>query len=142
MGLVPVWLQVLVGLLSGFLVVWAGLVVALWGLQRDHHARVTAGQVVRLLPDVVRLTRRLVADPQVPRGVRVRLALLLGYLLLPIDLVPDFIPVVGYADDAVIAALVIRSAIRGAGPEAIVRNWPGNEAGLEAVLRLARSPLS
>ncbi len=67
---------------------------------------------VRLVPDVVRLVRRLAADRSLPRGVRVRLWVLLGYLVSPVDLVPDFIPLVGYADDAIIVALVLRSVIR------------------------------
>jgi uncharacterized membrane protein YkvA (DUF1232 family) len=67
----------------------------------------------------------------------VRLWLLLGYLASPIDLVPDFIPVVGYADDAVIVALTLRSVVRRAGPEALERHWPGTDEGLAAVLRLS-----
>ena len=64
---------------------------------------------MRLLPDVIRLLRRLAADRSAPRGVRIRLGLLLGYLLMPIDLVPDFLPVIGYADDAIIVAIGLRS---------------------------------
>ena len=58
---------------------------------------------------LVRMLRRLAGDDQLPPGVRVRLWLLLGYLALPIDLVPDVIPVIGYADDAVVVALALRS---------------------------------
>ena len=72
-----------------------------------------------------------------PPGVRVRLWLGLGYLLLPFDLVPDFVPVLGFADDAVVVALVLRAVVRRAGPEAIERHWPGSEPGLAAVRRLA-----
>ena len=69
-------------------------------------------QALRLLPDVLRLLPRLAAERSLPRGVRVRLALLLAYLASPIDLVPDFIPVVGYADDAIIVAAVLRSVVQ------------------------------
>jgi uncharacterized membrane protein YkvA (DUF1232 family) len=89
------------------------------------------------VPDVARLVTRLARDPSLPRGVRVRLGLLLGYLALPIDLVPDVVPVVGYADDVVVVALVLRSVVRRAGPDAIERHWPGTPDGLAAVLRLA-----
>ncbi len=58
-------------------------------------------EALRLLPDVLRLVRRLATDPTLPRGVRIRLGLLLAYLACPIDLIPDFIPVLGYADDGV-----------------------------------------
>lgn len=70
-------------------------------------------------------------------GVRVRLWLLFLYLAMPIDLIPDFIPVIGYADDAIIVAAVLRSVVRKAGPDAIRRNWPGTPHGLATVWRLA-----
>jgi uncharacterized membrane protein YkvA (DUF1232 family) len=89
-----------------------------------------------LLPDVVRLVRRLAADRGLPRGVRVRLGLLLVYLLSPIDLVPDFLPVIGYADDVVVVAWALRAVVRRAGPEALERHWPGTPAGLAVVTRL------
>jgi uncharacterized membrane protein YkvA (DUF1232 family) len=73
-----------------------------------------------------------------PRRVRWRLWLLLGYLLVPIDLVPDFLPVVGYADDAIVIALVLRSVTRAAGPEALERHWRGTPEGLAVVRRLVR----
>jgi uncharacterized membrane protein YkvA (DUF1232 family) len=71
--------------------------------------------------------------------VRVRLWLLLGYLALPIDLIPDFVPVLGYADDAVIVALVLRSVVRRSGVDAVQRHWPGTPDGLRALLRLTGS---
>ena len=89
--------------------------------RRADHRR----EAVRLLPDVLVLVRRLAGDRSLPGSVRWRLLLLLGYLVLPIDLVPDFIPVVGYADDALLVAWVLRSVVRTAGPEALDRHWPG-----------------
>lgn len=71
--------------------------------------------------------------------MRLRLWLLLAYLAMPIDLIPDFIPVLGYADDAILVAFVLRSVIRRAGPEAVARHWPGSEEGLRAVRRLTRT---
>jgi uncharacterized membrane protein YkvA (DUF1232 family) len=95
------------------------------------------GETLRLLPDLVRLLQRLARDADVPRAARVRLWLLLGYLALPIDLVPDFVPVLGYADDAIVVSLVLRSAVRRAGAPVIRRHWPGTEDGLAALARLA-----
>jgi uncharacterized membrane protein YkvA (DUF1232 family) len=70
----------------------------------------------------------------------VRLGLLVGYLLLPVDLVPDVLPVIGYADDAVVVALALRSVVRVAGAGAIAAHWPGTPAGLAVVHRLAGLP--
>lgn len=97
------------------------------------HAR----EMVRLLPDLLRLLKRLASDASLPRGVRWRLWLLLGYLAMPIDLVPDFIPVLGHADDAIVVALAIRSVARRAGTDAVAQHWPGTPEGLAAVFRLA-----
>src|SRR3954454_19676042 len=133
----PGWLWSLIGILAGLLLLWLALIVVLW-LTRPDEIRLR--DLLRLLPDLVRLLRRLAADGSLPRGVRVRLWLLLGYLALPIDLVPDFIPVLGYADDAIVVALVLRSVVRRAGADAIVLHWPGTVDGLAALRRLARLP--
>jgi uncharacterized membrane protein YkvA (DUF1232 family) len=95
-------------------------------------------EAVRLLPDLLRLTRRLAADRATPRAARVRLWLLLGYLAIPIDIVPDFVPVLGYADDAIVVSLVLRSVVRRAGAPAVRRHWPGTDDGLAALSRLTR----
>ena len=94
------------------------------------------GEALRLLPDLMRLLRRLAGDAGVPRAARVRLWLLLGYLAIPIDLVPDFVPVLGYADDAIIVSLVLRSVVRRSGAPVVRRHWPGTDNGLAAVGRL------
>jgi uncharacterized membrane protein YkvA (DUF1232 family) len=94
------------------------------------------GEAVRLLPDLLRLLRRLASDRGVPRPARVRLWLLLGYLAIPIDLVPDFVPVLGYADDAIVVSLVLRSVVRRAGGPIVRRHWPGTDHGLAALGRL------
>jgi uncharacterized membrane protein YkvA (DUF1232 family) len=100
------------------------------------------GEALRLLPDLLRLLCRLAADSDLPRGARVRLSLLLGYLAIPFDLVPDFVPVLGYADDAIIVSLVLRSVVRRAGAPLVRRHWPGTDDGLAAVARLTRIELS
>ncbi len=129
------------GVVAGLLLLWIALVVALVWLGRRHGDPTRPSDALRLVPDVIRLFRRLAADPTLPRGVRVRLALLVGYLLLPIDLVPDFIPVIGYADDALIVVWALRSVTRSVGPEALDRHWPGTPEGLAALKLLrGRSP--
>jgi uncharacterized membrane protein YkvA (DUF1232 family) len=94
------------------------------------------GEAVRLLPDLLRLLRRMAGDSRLPRAARVRLALLLGYLAFPIDLVPDFVPVLGYADDAIIVSLVLRSVVRRAGAPVVRHHWPGTDDGLAALARV------
>jgi len=132
------WWVALGSLVGAILLAWVVLVAALW-LNRTDAPR--ARDALRLLPDLIRLLRRLAVDPTLPRGVRIRLWLLVGYLLMPIDLVPDFIPVIGYADDLVIVAFALRSVTRAAGDEALVRLWPGSPEGLGAVRRLAGLPV-
>jgi uncharacterized membrane protein YkvA (DUF1232 family) len=128
------WLRIALAVVGGLLLVWLALLGWLW-LARP--ADLTLRAALRLVPDLVRLVRRLAADPTLPRGIRIRLALLLGYLLLPIDLVPDVVPVLGWADDVVVVAWALRAVVRRAGPEALERHWPGDEAGRDVVLRLA-----
>jgi len=132
------WWQALLALASGLVLVWLALVAVLLVGARRSPGRATVASALRLLPDVIRLTRRLAADPVLPRGIRWRLWLLLGYLLLPIDLIPDFVPVLGYADDAVIIALVLRSVVRTAGSDTLARHWPGTPDGLVVIRRLCR----
>jgi uncharacterized membrane protein YkvA (DUF1232 family) len=77
-------------------------------------------------------------DKSLPLGVRVRLWLLLAYLAVPIDLIPDFIPVLGYADDTVVVTAVLRSVVRRAGLPAVRAHWPGTEDGFAALRRLTK----
>ncbi|WP_460667604.1 DUF1232 domain-containing protein [Kocuria himachalensis] len=123
----------LVGVLGTLLLLWLMLLIVLW---RATPNQTGLREALRLLPDVLRLIKRLAGDRSLPRGVRVRLLLLLAYLALPFDLVPDFIPVLGYADDAVVVLVVLRSVARAAVPQALQRHWPGTPDGLAAVRRL------
>ncbi|XVS65462.1 YkvA family protein [Actinosynnema sp. CA-299493] len=126
-------MDVLVGVVLGLAGLWLLLVLGLF-LVRPRG--VALRLVLRLLPDVLRLVTRLARDPRVPRSARVRLWLLLAYLALPFDLVPDFIPVLGYADDAIVVVWVLRSVIRTAGPEVVAEHWPGTRDGLAVVHHL------
>jgi uncharacterized membrane protein YkvA (DUF1232 family) len=136
-GRFHVILRVVVAVAGAMLVAWLALVVFLL-VRRPEEG--TSREALRLLPDTVRLLRRIAADRSLPRGVRVRLWLLLAYLLFPLDLVPDFIPMIGYADDIVIATAALRSVVRRAGPRAVRRHWPGSDDGLAALWRVAGLP--
>jgi len=83
------------------------------------------------------LFRRLLADQRVPRRRKALVFLMIGYLALPLDLVPDFIPVAGQLDDAILVALVLRIVLRAGGPELLRENWPGPKASLRLITRLA-----
>jgi uncharacterized membrane protein YkvA (DUF1232 family) len=131
------WWRTLLGIAVALLVAWGVLVVFLV-LARPRGSLIQ--EALRLLPDTLRLLRRLATDRALPRGVRVRLWLLLVYLAMPVDIIPDFIPVIGYADDAIIVCWVLRSVVRRAGAKAVRRSWPGTEAGLEVLWRVAGLP--
>ena len=122
----------LLGLL-GLGVLYAGAVLGLVLLGRRSDARALAG----FIPDCVVLVRRLLADPRVPRRRKALLLLLAGYLALPFDLVPDFIPVAGQLDDAIVVALVLRAVLRSGGEEMLREHWPGPDSSFELVRRAA-----
>ena len=130
----PAWWSLAATVGGGLVLLWVVLVVALWWARPDD---LRLREALRLLPDLLRLLRRLAVDATVPRAARVRLWLLLAYLASPVDVVPDFLPVIGYADDAILVALVLRSVTRRAGAEALERYWPGSPEGLAAVRALA-----
>ena len=126
--------RTIIGIAAALLVAWGGLAFFLV-LAKPKGSLVL--EAMRLLPDTFRLLRRLATDRTLPRGVRVRLWLVFAYLALPFDLIPDFIPVIGYADDAIIVAVVLRSVVRRAGTDTVRRHWPGTHDGLAALWRIA-----
>jgi uncharacterized membrane protein YkvA (DUF1232 family) len=102
-------------------------------LGRRHDAR----DIARFVPDCVVLFKRLARDPRVPRRAKIAVALLIPYLASPIDLIPDFIPVLGQLDDALIVIAVFGYVARRAGRDVVSELWPGSETGLRVVLALA-----
>jgi uncharacterized membrane protein YkvA (DUF1232 family) len=124
------WLLV-VGLVT--IAFYAGAVFALVAFGRKAEARALAG----FIPDCFQLVRRLIADPRVPRRRKALLVVLAGYLALPFDLVPDFIPVAGQLDDAVVVMLVLRAVLRSGGEALLREHWSGPDASYDVVRRLA-----
>jgi uncharacterized membrane protein YkvA (DUF1232 family) len=125
------WLLIALGVT---LVLYAAFVCSLVVVGRRQDARALA----TFIPDCVVLLSRLAREQRVPRRRKLLLLGLVGYLVLPFDLVPDFIPVAGQLDDAIVVALVLRHFLR-AGGEPLVRElWPGPERSLALILRLAR----
>lgn len=132
----PGW-QIVLSALGGLLLAWLALVV-LVALSRPKGGKLE--QALRLMPDVLRLIGRLARDRSIAPGIRIRLGLLIAYLASPIDLIPDFLPIIGYADDAILVCIVLRSVVRKAGPEAVRRHWPGTPEGLSILWRAPGLP--
>ena len=118
------------------LVLYAAFVVALILAGRGREVR----EVARFIPDCIVLVRRLLGDPRVPRRHKLLLGALVGYLALPIDLVPDFIPVAGHVDDVVVVILALRVVLRASGNELVREHWPGPPSSLAFVLRFVGAP--
>ena len=123
--------------LGGFVVVWAALVAVIW-LHRP--SRDLALPALRALPDIVRLARRLLADPRTPTRHRVGLVVLIVWLVSPIDLIPEFLPGIGPLDDIVAAAVILGWIGRGTGRARLEEHWPGDAAGFSVVARMLRLP--
>jgi uncharacterized membrane protein YkvA (DUF1232 family) len=120
------WIWALLATVAVYALAVAALALA--GRREDAVA------VARLVPDCVVLARRLARDPRVGRRERLLLLGLVGYLLVPFDLVPDFVPVAGALDDAIVVIWVLRRVLRGAGPDAVAANWPGPARSLGVLL--------
>lgn len=133
----PSLITVVIGLIASLLALWLVLVIGLAWLRPQGS---TLRDAARIVPDTARLVHRLARDNSLGRVVRIRLFLLLAYLALPIDVVPDIIPVIGYADDAIVIGIVLRSVMRRAGPDVVRKHWPGTAEGLAVLARLCRLP--
>lgn len=131
------WWMIPISLVCALVVIWLILAVTMWVLKPDM-ARMQ--DLVRLLPDLLRLLKRLAVDPEMPRRIRVGLFLVIAFVVSPIDLIPDVIPVIGFADDVIIVGLILRWVSRSAGRDALAKHWPGTPEGLAALCRLCGLP--
>jgi uncharacterized membrane protein YkvA (DUF1232 family) len=128
---VPSWIWLA---LAAIAIAYLAFVLALVIAGRRRDARAWAG----FIPDCMVLFGRLMRDARVPRSRKLLVGAMLGYLAMPIDLVPDFVPIAGQLDDAIIVAVVLRSVLRAAGEAPIREHWPGPPQSLELILRRAR----
>jgi len=117
------------------LAVWAVLILVLLLVGKKTAAR----ELATLLPNLIRLFRGLLADGRVPLGSKLLLGAAVAWFVSPIDLVPEFIPVLGPLDDAVVAALVLRHVVKKAGRDVVAEHWAGDERTLGVLLRVARA---
>jgi uncharacterized membrane protein YkvA (DUF1232 family) len=113
--------------------VYVLFVAALYLAGRRTQARALAG----FIPDCIVLFRRLLRDGRLTRARKTLVLAVIVYLALPLDIVPDFLPVVGQLDDAIVVGLALRAVLRGAGPEVVREHWPGPEESLRLILRVA-----
>ena len=118
----------------GLLIIAVGLYAVVAGAflaaGRSEDARAVAG----FIPDCLVLVGRLARDPRISLPRRAALFVVLGYLALPIDLIPDFLPVAGQVDDAVVMAIALRLLMHGASEEMLRQAWPGPESSLKLIL--------
>jgi uncharacterized membrane protein YkvA (DUF1232 family) len=90
-----------------------------------------------LVPSVARLLLGLLRDQSMPLRVRARILIAAAYNVQPINLIPDFVPVIGFADNMIVTVWALRSTIRSAGHEVVAKNWNGSPSGLALLYRLA-----
>ena len=112
---------------------WLAVVLVLVLSGRGALAR----ELATLVPDLVVLFAGLVRDPAVPRRAKIVLAVASVWLASPIDLIPEFVPVAGALDDAIVAALALRYVLRTTDPAVVGAHWRGSSAMLERLMRLA-----
>ena len=129
-------LHTLIVALTIAVAVWLAAIVALYAFVKPRAAR----ELVTLVPNLLRLFRGLIKDPRVPRRAKVLLAVGALWLASPIDLLPEFLPVIGPLDDAIVAALVLRYLAKHAGRSVILEHWQGQPGTIERVLRLFGPP--
>jgi uncharacterized membrane protein YkvA (DUF1232 family) len=113
--------------------VWVALLVLFWALRPKG---VPIRELLAVIPDVLRLLRSIIRDRSAPLDVRIVLVGLIAWILSPIDLIPEFIPVLGPLDDVVVAVVAMRYIRRRVGAEDLRRRWVGSPEGFEMLLRV------
>ena len=126
-------LDILLAVVAAVAALWIACLVLFW-LARPKG--VSARAVAAALPDLLRLLRSLVTDPAVPLDVRVVLVLLVAWIVSPIDLIPEFIPVLGPIDDVVVAVAALRYVRRRVGMPALRARWTGSDESFALVARV------
>jgi uncharacterized membrane protein YkvA (DUF1232 family) len=126
----------LVGIVVAIVLLWALLLLLFWALRPKG---VAVRELLGLIPDVLRLLRTVIGDSSAPLDVRLVLVGLLAWILSPIDLIPEFIPVLGPLDDVVVAVVAMRYVRRRVGVADLRRRWSGTADGFALLLRVIGS---
>jgi len=129
--------SLLVGVFATLAFTWFVLLVLLWAFKPSDQS---AADLVRVFPDSLRLAVALYRDGSLPRSARWKLRIAVIYNLQPFNLIPDFVPVIGFADNAIVLIWALRAAMRSADPGTVRRSWSGSVDGLDTVLRVLRIP--
>jgi uncharacterized membrane protein YkvA (DUF1232 family) len=122
--------------LVALVVLWLALLLLLWVTGR----RAAVRELALLLPNLARLFHGLLRDPRVPLGSKALVAIGLAWIVSPVDLIPEFIPVIGPLDDAVVGALILRHVVRTAGEVVVTEHWHGDRRVLALLFRAAGVP--
>ena len=125
--------ELIIGIVVGVVVLWIALLVLFWFFRPKG---VSVRELVALTPDVLRLLRALIGDRTVPLDARVVLVGLIAWILSPIDLIPEFIPVLGPLDDVVVAVVAMRYVRRRVGIDGMRERWPGSDDGFALLTRV------
>ena len=128
-------MEALLAVVAILVLVWLALVLALIVLGKGALAR----EIAALVPNLTRLFTGLVRDPRVPPRAKLVLGVTAAYLAFPIDLIPDFIPIAGQLDDAIVAAFALRYVIATTPREVVAEHWHGDPDTLRRILALART---
>jgi uncharacterized membrane protein YkvA (DUF1232 family) len=125
--------EVVLGVAIGLVVLWVGLLALFFVLRPKG---VPLREILALIPDVLRLLRSLVGDGSIPLDVRIVVVGLVAWILSPIDLIPEFIPVLGPLDDVVVAVVAMRYVRRRIGVADLERRWAGSPDGFRVLTRV------
>lgn len=126
----------ILAVVAGLVALWLAALVLFWLLRPKG---VPTREIVRVVPDILRLLRSLIADPSAPLDVRVVLVGLVAWILSPIDLIPEFVPVLGPLDDVVVGVVAMRYVRRRVGLDDLQRRWVGTPEGFELLVRIIGS---
>jgi uncharacterized membrane protein YkvA (DUF1232 family) len=126
-------IKLILAIVAAVAVTWALLLVIFWLLRPKG---VPVREIVRVIPDLLRLLRSLIADRAVPLDVRAALVVLLVWIISPIDLIPEFLPGIGPLDDVIVAVVALRYTRRRLGIEELRHRWPGSADGFAVLTRV------
>jgi uncharacterized membrane protein YkvA (DUF1232 family) len=126
-------IRLLAGIVDAVVALWLVLLLVFWLLRPKG---VSVRELVRIVPDAVRLIRGLVGDRTVPADVRAVLVALLVWIISPVDLIPEFVPALGPIDDVIVAIVAMRYVRRRLGIHELRSRWQGTDDGFAMLIKV------